>query len=347
MKRQGFLKKLLAGTFALALAAVMTPSVTANAAQKEYTVTLRPGNVGHFGVKVQDGGETVEMSAEYVAALLYGDAATVTKNGAIKVTVAANGDMPSAPNYIIPDDGYFVKPWEPETGTKVTKNQDYVVDYGRLVNGVEYTIEYVDDQSGESVAPFVSAYANIGEEMTVTAPFTLTTSNAGVYVLASADSITLTLQEDASANVFTFRYTYSYDPGTVTQEYVTYTEGEIVETTETNSTYIDNGTAVDNVDGLGQDDGGNGENNGDDQDTINIDDDPSALADGDEVDDGEETPPVTIFDDSTPLGNFLNDVVENPVKIWAIAAGIAALALVIVWAVVRKKRKQAAEAAQE
>ena len=120
---------------------------------KTYTVTFRPGNVGRFspGETGDTEKKTKKEDAEEVARLLYDgiDGITdirATENGAIRLTVEKGAAVPDAPEtaYVQADSGYFVKnvsEWGPQDGDIVTKNMDFVVDYGRLAEGVEYTVQ--------------------------------------------------------------------------------------------------------------------------------------------------------------------------------------------------------------
>ena len=89
-----------------------------------------------------------------------------------------------------------------------SKNTDYVVDYGKLVDGVEYTVQYVDSESGESIAPVYITQANIGETRSVSAPLQIVISGGAVYNLVSESTLEMILDaaQKAGAVVLT-------DPG--------------------------------------------------------------------------------------------------------------------------------------
>lgn len=351
MRKNSLMKKIVSGIMAFAVSAVLMPAINAQAAS-EYTVTFRPGNVGHFGIAAADNSmKTVKDMAQEVADIYYTSyETTVTENGAIKVKVPAGTVMPAAPGYVIPNDGYCVRSWGPSQGETVSKNVDYVVDYGRLIDGVEYTVKYVDEESGESLAPFVTAYANIGDKINVVAPATIVTSNAGEYVLTSVANGKLTLVADAASNVITFTYAYHYNPGTVTEEVVVNLPGDTVVTTETVTTYVDNGTTVAPgatvLPGAGADAGDRnadvqGEENPDaqgtaegDQGIVEIEDDDTPLADAS----GEtEEASVSIEDEEAPLSPMEREYNGNVAIIVASVFGVAAVALAAVWLHSRKK----------
>lgn len=281
-----FKKSFLRACVALAVM-LMLPSMNVYAADT-YTVTFRPGNVGYFALTANPEGDKQQMAQE-VAASLYGDSATVTKNGAIKVEVSAGAAAPAAPTYIQTQEGYFVKEvsgWGPGN-LPVDRDLDFVVDYARLVDGVEYTVEYVDSVSKESIAPLYITRANIGEERTVTAPAQIVISGGAIYNLRSEASITRTLDADASKNVFTFEYTAAPSE-TVIEEVVITRDGEIVTTTEYITTTIDNGTTFV---GGGAAAGGAGAGGG--------------AAEGGEAAGGNEA--VEIIDEDTPLAGAITE----------------------------------------
>lgn len=352
------MKKLVSGMMALAVSVVLVPAINAQAASA-YTVTFRPGNVGQFGIASADNSmKTVQDMAQEVADIYYAQyETTVTENGAIKVKVPAGTEMPATPGYIIPDEGYCVRTWGPEQGETVRKNVDYVVDYGRLIDGVEYTVKYVDEESGESLAPFATAYANIGDTVTVNAPATITTSNAGEYTLTSDATKELTLVADASSNVITFTYAYQYNPGTVTEEVTVTVPGDTVVTTETVTTVVNNGTTVVPgaavLPGAGADaDAQGGENpdaagdNAGDQNIVDIEDDETPLADSvngaEDTDDAVEDV-VSIEDEEAPLSVIEKEYNGNAAIIAASVFGVAAVALAAVWLRSRTKTEDAEE----
>lgn len=328
MKKYSLMKKVCSGLMAILAGVILMPAAKVHAAAT-YTVTFRPGNVGTF--------DTANVGA------LYGSNAEITSHGAIKITVNAGDAMPAAYPYIIPKDGYFVKSWGPAESV-VTQNVDYVVDYGKLVDGVEYTVKYVDSQSGESVAPFVTQYGNINDTVKAAAPATLTTSDAGTYVLQSEKEQSITLTEDASANVIIFEYTNNYKPGTVVEEVVNYVDGGTTNVTETYVTTIDNGTTVEPgatviqgggnaADNAAQDNGGN----------VTIEEEDTPLADAAPTQDNQKQDTqeevVVIEDGETPLSDQAEVTGLNPVVLWAGAAGLAAAALTVVWILSKKKEQ--------
>lgn len=350
MRKVTFVKKFTGMFLALSMAVLM-PAVKVQAAES-YTVTFRPGNVGAFAVSADAAGGAKE-NAEAVAALSYaGYEVEVTQRGAIKVTVPAGAAVPAAPSYIVAEDGYFVKDaslWGP-AGETVDRNMDFVVDYGKLIDGVEYTVEYVDSSSGESIAPVYITQANAGESRTVTAPLQIIISGDVVYSLTSASSLEMILDADASKNVFTFRYSLA-PAGSVEEEIVNYVDGGTVTTTETVTTVIDNGqtvVAAGTPAGGGAGAGADANAGAEEQDTVQIEDEQTPLADQvpgqDGQDEGGEENLVTIDEEEVALAAApFEEGGANVAIILASLSTVLAAGAAGFWFFMKKKRKAGTE----
>lgn len=246
-KKKGGKANVSALLFGTALCFLLSGADAKAASEKTYTVTYRPGNVGAFAVEKEESAEAQEgeendkcKAALEVANMLYGADESVrnievTKNGAIKLTVVEGAAIPQAPSYVKVQEGYFVKnasEWGPDANALVEKNIDFVVDYGKLIDGVEYTVRYVDIQDGSSIAPVSVAYANAGDKVEIKAPATITISGAAVYLLRDEAVQTLVLSKDEKAvNEIVFRYEAA-PRGTNVVTTTEYTEGQTVENTE-------------------------------------------------------------------------------------------------------------------
>lgn len=338
----------------LAVAVMCMPSMKVEAGVENYTVTFRPGNVGSFAFSGDAAGskqENAEAVATQQYAGIYGaDNVTVTKNGAIKVTVPAGAAMPQAPVYIEAESGYFVKDtsiWGPTTQT-VDKNMDFVVDYGKLVNGVEYTVEYVDEESGESIAPVYIAQANIGESRIETAPAQIVISEGTVYNLTSDATIEMVLDSDSANNIFTFSYTMA-PRGTVVEEVVNYVDGGVITTTETVTTVIDNGTTVIPANTPAQ--GGGGAATPEAEPEVEVENIPENVVIEEEqtplapaAPEGEQNAEnegnmVVIGEDEVPLADFAGEEpTGNTLPIWAGVFVAAAAAVTVLWIFMKKKK---------
>lgn len=347
MKRKAVMMKISAMVLTLG-AVLLLPGAKAWAAET-YTVTFRPGNVGAFAVSSQAQGSAKEKAQE-VAALNYAGYETeVTQRGAIKVTVPAGSPAPAAPSQIVAEEGYFVKDassWGP-SGEPVDRNVDYVADYGKLVDGVEYTVEYVDDSSGESIAPVYIAQANKGESRKVTAPARIVISGGAAYNLVSDGTLEKELAADAAKNVFTFRYTLETGR-TIEEERVTYTDGGTVTVTETVTRVVDNGQTM--TEGTGTTGApavagpaADAEEEEADTQQVEIPEEDTPLASG--IPEEEEDGILTIEEEETPLAAGIKSEENGNPAVMAAAAITVVLAAGsgCLWLIVRKKRKTKAE----
>ncbi len=252
MRQKNFGRKIWAALLTGAMLLLAEPGMRAEASQATYTVTYRAGNVGCFAVTGTEKTEKKAM-AEEVAKLLYAGneevtQIQVTENGAIRLTVNKGAAVPVAPaaGYVQTEAGYFVRnasQWGAEADEAVIKNVDYVVDYGKLVDGVEYTVKYVDAVSGTQVAPVAVAYGNVGDTVEITAPATVTVSGAAGYYLQGAARQGLILSRNSAENVLTF--TYGAEPATVEVNEITeYEEGDTVVVTQTVNVPAQGGTGA-------------------------------------------------------------------------------------------------------
>lgn len=123
---------LCACVLALVLAAFLQ-QVCVEAAAPVYTVEFRAGNHGSFS-----------------------GASKTTESRTYKETLNA---VPE-PNQI--DAGYWFTGYDTAVETTVTESRVYVAQYARLINAVEYRVNYVDS-NGVALATQRTAYANEGE----------------------------------------------------------------------------------------------------------------------------------------------------------------------------------------
>lgn len=145
MRRNQILKRaakavglLFAGIFFMV--SVLPAQVSASS-EKTYEVTFRPGAHGKFVT------EGISSKAE------------VNKNGSITYHIPAGSTFPDLPE-IEAENGYRVKsdgwkPVLPAAGSKVEGRTTLVAQYARLVNAVEYTVEYVDTKGAVLATPVI------------------------------------------------------------------------------------------------------------------------------------------------------------------------------------------------
>lgn len=349
MRRNRFFTKFMNGALAFLVTACMIPAVPAMAASS-YTVTYRPGEVGSFS----DAQKLADRYANGYPGVV--TKAEVTERGALKLTVAAGSDVPVAPqaDEIAAGENYFVKntsEWGPAAGEKVTGNLDFVVDYGKLVNGVEYTVRFVDSESGESIAPSSTIYGNIGSEYSYTAASMIVNSDYAKYALAGENTQKITLKDNAADNVMTFTYSNTYDPGTQVVENVVTVGGGTVEEVQTNIVYVGGtpvpgGGAAQGGGGQAADEGGQA--GGEEGPEVVIPDNETPLEEtpggessespsGEASESGSDET-VTIPEDETPLAQTPQESPLNMAVAAAVIAAVAAVAVLIIWMQARKKK---------
>ena len=190
-----------------------------------YTVTFRRGNVGTFK---QADGDNYAVNAYRRNGL----PAEWTQNGSIKVTVPAGGSV-SVPAIIDAEGDYYFRGWKEDTSvlSKVTKNEDMVLNFGRLVDAVEYQVRYVIQGTDTSVRPPVVRKANVNDEFDFEADANIAVSAGAYYVLQGEAKKHLKLDADAANNIITFEYVLQ-DRYAVTSESTLFTDGGTVTTVE-------------------------------------------------------------------------------------------------------------------
>ena len=257
-----------------------------------YTITYRAGNVGSFDTSLLDAFELGEgISWNYTSNYVKVD---VPKNTPAETLSAIESVLQ---NCVKTEEGYMLlgnDVWgvsSEEDYSSVRKNDDFVLDYGVLVDPVSYTIEYVDAASGEQIATSYIGYGNAGDVI-VRAPLSINGYTASGSTLRMA----LVAGEE---NVMTFTYTSTNTPGTVVNTVINYITtpaaaggGAAAAAGAADGGAADN-AANDNVTILDEDSAANesiGDGNGAGNDAITIDDEESAANMA-----LEEVQPNTIF----------------------------------------------------
>lgn len=221
-----FIKKLLLAICTI----IMLVPVSAFAAT-EYTITVRAGsnNVGGtFTDEYKNELESLKASGKISDYSFASDKVTIS--------VPEGADAPTLPdklNYIqISDIGYYILPttkwgYSKNQGT-ISRNEDIVVQYGSLINGVEYTIYYIEKGTARNVAMPV-----IGRVEATTKKVSANAIAISGYRLdaASPASQTLLLDSTISDNKIIFEYNY-VGPGSTTSSTteITYTAGDVTTT---------------------------------------------------------------------------------------------------------------------
>lgn len=299
------------GKIALAVMLALTLTTTPTyATERTYHITYSPGLLGKFKETLVD---------EYKK--IYGkDDVTVSKaTGAITIETGVNEKMPNAPTqndieFKNAEDAsqYYVKTgWEPAGNIK--QNETFVVQYGSLVNGVDYTIRYVDATTNTDVATPVLGKANKNETIAAYA------KNIEGYTF-DTQSKTKVLVENDEENVITFYYTAEDDTIYVDNVVNNVVPGDVEVVTET----VGEPTAP----GEGQ------PATPAEEETEVVEDNDTPLANGNETEE-------TIEDNETPLANNADELQRNNMLLYS---GIGAVVIVaIIIAVIMNKKKKVEE----
>lgn len=277
--------KLLAGLISLSLAvsvsampALAAEGDTSSTEPTTYVVTFRPGEHGRFTDSFIDGLKTC------------GEVRTSEATGAVAVQLDEGDTLPNAPqltDIVMNEDAsrYFVTDAaQGYTGGTAGGDLDAVAQYTLRASTEDavFTVQYLDRETGAEVAPTLQGSAPVGQNLTFYA-----LNNIENYT-AEVASQQLTVSANADENVVTFYYTAGVNNVTET---VTVPGGTI---TEYEDQTVVGGAAVagGGAGGAGAGDGG---------DTVEIPEDNTPQAGGDNTPGGED---VEIPDESTPQANL-------------------------------------------
>lgn len=312
--------KLLAGLISLSLAvsvsampALAADGDTSSTEPTTYVVTFRPGEHGRFTDSFIDGLKAC------------GEVRTSEATGAVAVQLDEGDTLPNAPqltDIVMNEDAsrYFVTDAaQGYTGGTAGGDLDAVAQYTLRASTEDavFTVQYLDRETGAEVAPTLQGSAPVGQNLTFYA-----LNNIENYT-AEVASQQLTVSANADENVVTFYYTAGVNNVTET---VTVPGGTI---TEYEDQTVVGGAAVagGGAGGAGAGDGG---------DTVEIPEDNTPQAGGDNTPGGED---VEIPDESTPQANLPGENANG--SMMPMVLGGAALAIVviaaIVWAINRRK----------
>ena len=242
------IKKVAAIAAAVVFMLAFLPTIDAQAAD-DYMVTYRSGDIGTFDTSAlpvidsSTGVSIVDSSSRYV-----------------KIAVTANSDMSilstveaAIINAVSIEDGYELldaKTWgyQSTSDQVISKNHEFILGYGRLVDPVKYTIRYVNVETGEQIAPPRKAYGSLNESISYT-PLSIT----GYTTTETAGSFSLT----ESGIVKTINYSPIKTEEVVTNTIVNY----IYQDNGTTTTHTtDEGTATTDSNDAGSSDGSNANN---------------------------------------------------------------------------------------
>jgi len=296
-----FLSAVLSAVLVFFVAVSMMPAASAAAS---YTVTFSAGDKGTL---------TDALYNRYAASY----SVTRTASGNIKIVVPAGSNMPDVPTAADVNLGsnaakYYVSSgWEP-TQAEVTQNVTYVVSYGAIVNGVEYTVRYVDAATGNDVASPVIAIGNVGDTMSSTAK----TISGYTY---DGYNKSMVLTADAASNVLTFNYSVNAPANTGTTTTTT-----VITTTTTTAGGTGGAAATNPAATTPAGTADNGQNTA-------INDNNVPLANN-----GEEE---TVENNETPTSTWTENTAANT---WTIVGGVTGAVLlgVLIFFAVKKRAKE-------
>lgn len=310
---KGTIKRLCAAAAALCMA--MSLMAVPAFAEDDYIVVFYPGEHGTF-------------ADSYVTRLtedLGPDNVRTTEAGGVAVLVDSNTELgtvvPQMNEIELTDDRYYVNNVASglEDVTAITADGSAVAQYALLQQGQEgsYVVRYLDQDTGEEVAPALRGVANLNSQLTL-----YPVAVAEYTAVGGAQTVTIT----AGENEIIFYYTPVVHTTNVT-EYLP--GGTVIEYDDV--AVPGGGAAVVAPGGGGAGTGGE-----------TIDEGETPLAPG--GDEGED-----IGEDETPLapGDEGEDIDENEtpqaggMNVGAVAGGVAGVAVIvalIVWLVTRKKK---------
>ena len=257
------------------------------------------------------------QAAEYEIVFKGGAHGTVDGKDKVSYRLTTEDIFPNEPD-IQTEDGYVFLGWNkelPEPGSLVEGKQVYVAKYGVLVDGITYTVRYVDEEGADIATPRTMIGEN-GSEITERAKYV-----SGYEFQQSTQTFTL----NRNNQEITFVYTLTNPEEVIRYE-------EVTEEVPVDQIVTVPGTV--GTDGEGTDAGtdqGTGDETG--EDTENVDDQETPQSDGEE----------TVDDNETPLSDGDKDESNNNYAIIAGVAAVAVLALVLLALAKKKKNGKVSE----
>lgn len=220
---------------------------------------------------------------------------------------------------------------------RVTRNEEFVIEYGRLVDGIEYKVEFVDNATGIQIAdPIFSWGSNGGASEYYTA------KAIANYALVGDTSRRIDTLSDTE-KVLQFRYNSTLSGGSSTNTTYQTTDGGVENITETQQNPIYQTVPAEAPVAAQAATGGRGTGGG--EDTTTIEDEGTALDEtpaeegADEAttpDSDEDIDETTIEEEELPLAPGMNQPV-NIAAVIAVMLGGIALILAIVWMIARRR----------
>lgn len=317
---KGTIKRLcaVAAALCMAMSLMAVPAFAADGDEDKnnYIVVFYPGEHGTFAESYTTR-LTETLGAENVKTTEAGGVAVMVESGKELGTV-----VPQMSDIQLSDDRYYVNNVASglEGVTSITADGSAVAQYSLLQQGQEgsYVVRYLDQETGEEVAPALRGVANLNSQLTLY-PVAVTEYNA----VGGAQTVTIT----AGENEIIFYYTPVVHTNNVTE----YLPGGTV--IEYDDVAVPGGGAV----VVGPDEGGEEIDEGETPLTPGTDE-------GEDIDEGE-----TPLAPGTDEGDEGEDIDENEtpqsagegMNVGAVVGGVAGVAVIaglIAWLVTRKKK---------
>ncbi len=310
----------LLGALVLSVGMLVSPVMAEEADSDPYTYTVRiyRGNHGHFASDPD--AEYIEFERGYGEEL-------PAYNVQDLIVANADNDKPYVPSTIklsgedvLETENLYLG------GTKVTSDQDYVVTYSLLLDPVEYTINYMDVETGQPIEGMASSKytGNLGEQIVLSFPYIEGYS-------PQALNGRITLKEGTSHN-FNFWYEPVEGPTVIPGNATTVTDTETETVTTTPGTITTPGTTTPGTTTPGAD-------------TTTPGGDDTTTPGGEDTTPNEPQDVIDIEDDNVPLaGPDANEPTNNadagmslPAKL-GLGAVLVLLVAGIIYFLVKKKK---------
>ena len=289
---------------------------------KTYEVTIRAGEHGNF---ISNINSAESISPKKVVFKVEKGNSFILDNTSAIVEIS---DTYSG-KYFVVNQRYRIK--------NVTRNAEFVIEYGRLVDGLEYKVEFIDNATGVQIADPIFSWGSDGGSTGV-----YTAKSIANYALIGDANRSIEALSDTN-NVLQFRYNSTLSGGSSTNTTYQTTDGGVENVTETQQNPIYQTVPAQAPVAAQAATGGQGAGGGDD--TTTIDEEGTALEDTpvaegeDEVvtpESDESSDETTIEEEELPLAPGMNQPV-NIAAVIAVMLGGIALILAVVWMIARRR----------
>ena len=305
------------------LIAALSPVVPVHAAEtRQYDVVFRAGSHGSLS----------KQASTEIAVSQNGDTATVSVDYGNKLPITSGNILVTA------ESGYQFTGWSPDfdSTATVTKKAVYVAQYKKIIDEINYTVNYVDQDGNavltQKVVVCNKNEKNIIEEAPVIANYA-SPANSSVQVDTSKDGTVITFQYTVQPQEETiYQEETEYVPGTTTTNVVTQTTTGTTGTTTpgTTGTTDTTGTTTTPETTAPTEETG----------TTNIPDEEVPLAENptENTEENQDQDTTTIEDEEVPLADKKVEK-SNSKWIYSAIAGGGVLVLGAIALLVAKRRK--------